>query len=124
MPALVVLRCFGLMILTLLLLGGFARAEDKPPVQGGVHLFLRQHCFACHSEKKIEGEIRLDNLAIPASNIDADKTWTRVAEVITSGEMPPAEAKRPDPAAIKFVADSIATALAKSKAPRPLACGE
>lgn len=111
----------GLLILgALLLLVSVTHADEKLPAQGGVHLFLKQHCYSCHSEQNAEGEIRLDTLAPPASKVDSDKTWMRVAEVITTGEMPPASEKRPAADSVKFVADSIAVALAKSKAPRPL----
>jgi hypothetical protein len=104
----------------LLLFCSIGRADDKLPMQGGVHLFFKQHCFKCHSEQKVEGDLRLDKLALPASSVEADSHWMRIAEVVSNGEMPPPEEKRPEPAAAKFVVDSIATALAKSKAPRPL----
>ena len=100
------------------------RAEEKPavklPEQGGVHVFLKQHCIKCHSEDKPEGDLYLDKLAPPASNVESDKNWMLVAEALSSGQMPPPEEKRPDPAAVKFVTNSIAKALAKSNAPRPL----
>jgi len=111
---------FGFSVALSILLN-ISRAQDaQPPRQGGVHLFLKQHCYACHSDKKAEGEVRLDTLATPASKIESDQIWMRVVEVITTGDMPPASEKRPPADSIKHVADSIAVALAKSPAPRPL----
>lgn len=118
-------RClrFASILSGLLLCLSVSQADDKLPVQGGVHQFLKQHCYACHSEKKVEGEIRLDTLAPPASKIESDETWMRVAEVITTGEMPPKSEQHPAAPSIKFVADSIAVALAKSNAPALSRCG-
>jgi hypothetical protein len=124
MPEFCHIRFLFLPTFVLSLLINVSRAEEKPalnlPAQGGVHLFLKQHCYKCHSEQKVEGELYLDKLAPPATHVETDKTWMRIAEVITTGEMPPVEEKRPEAASVKFVANAIATGLAKSKAPRPL----
>ncbi len=110
----------ALSVCAILVVYGQGRADEKLPAEGGVQLFFKQHCIKCHSDQKAESELRLDKIALPAANVETDKTWFRIAEVITSGEMPPPEEKRPEAASVKFVADSIATALTKSKAPRPL----
>lgn len=114
------LRSISLLMGTLLAHLSVAQADEKLSPQGGVHQFLKQHCYACHSEQNNDGELRLDTLALPATKIESDKTWMRVAEVITTGEMPPVTEKRPPAASVKFVANSIAVALSKSQAPRPL----
>ncbi|MFM7073979.1 MAG: DUF1592 domain-containing protein [Planctomycetota bacterium] len=50
---------------------------------------LAKHCFACHSDKKTEGDINLsqygDNAAIAADRA----TWEAVLAAIESGAMPP-----------------------------------
>ncbi len=75
------------------------------------------------TKKAEEARCGLDKLALPASNIESINLM-RVAEVITTGEMPPASEKRPTAASIKFVADSIAVALSKSKAHARSHCGD
>jgi hypothetical protein len=49
--------------------------------------FLKQHCLACHGEKKQEGGVRLDQVTgVEAGN---RTLWTLVHQKVASGEMPP-----------------------------------
>ncbi len=58
--------------------------------------FLKQHCLACHGEKKQEGGVRFDRVTgVEASN---RTLWTLVHQKVSSGEMPPADKPRPDAA--------------------------
>lgn len=54
---------------------------------------LRDHCVTCHSAEKQAGELDLERFTdIGAVREDA-ATWQHVLEQVTSGEMPPAEAR-------------------------------
>jgi hypothetical protein len=55
--------------------------------------FLKQHCLACHGEKKQEGGVRLDQVAgIDAGNRNL---WTLVHQKVAAGEMPPDGRQQP-----------------------------
>ncbi|MCE9566512.1 MAG: DUF1592 domain-containing protein [Planctomycetes bacterium] len=55
--------------------------------------FLKQHCLACHGEKKQEGGVRLDQVTgVEAGNRNL---WTLVHQKVASGEMPPASKPQP-----------------------------
>jgi hypothetical protein len=55
--------------------------------------FLKQHCLACHGEKKQEGGVRLDQVAgVEAGNRNL---WTMIHQKVASGEMPPASKPQP-----------------------------
>ena len=63
--------------------------------------FLKQHCLACHGEKKQEGGVRLDQVTgVEAGNRNL---WTMVHQKVASGEMPPKGAARPADADKKAV---------------------
>ena len=65
-----------------------ARAADFDQAVGG---YFKQHCIACHGEKKQEGDLRIDELS---KNVGIEDTalWAEVRERISSGEMPPEDA--------------------------------
>lgn len=69
--------------------------------------FLKQHCLACHGEKKQEGGVRLDQVTgVEAGNRNL---WTLVHQKVASGEMPPAGRPKPTAAEtqklLKWVAE-------------------
>jgi hypothetical protein len=54
---------------------------------------LQRHCSACHSEKRAEAEIDLDQFATYADVRRSPRTWQKVLEMLDSGQMPPKDAK-------------------------------
>ena len=68
--------------------------------------FLKKHCVACHSEKKQEGEVRLDQL--DAVNAGNRNLWATVHQKVAAGEMPPKERAQPADAGKKAVLTWIA----------------
>jgi hypothetical protein len=57
--------------------------------------FFERHCFECHSgeEDSVEGGVHLEEPSLDGTKqVDVD-FWTRVHEVIQSGEMPPRDAQ-------------------------------
>jgi mono/diheme cytochrome c family protein len=51
----------GAVVFTLVLLAVPTRAADEPFADVAAP-FLKQHCIACHGEKRQEGGVRLDRL--------------------------------------------------------------
>ncbi len=57
--------------------------------------FLEKHCLRCHSEKKEESDVRLDQLSRDFKLGKDSHRWAEVLEKVNSGEMPPKEEARP-----------------------------
>ncbi|MBM3981922.1 MAG: DUF1592 domain-containing protein [Planctomycetes bacterium] len=83
-----------------------ARATDS--FQQVAAPFLKQHCVACHGEKKQEAGVRFDQVdGVTAGNRNL---WTMAYQKVAAGEMPPKS--RPQPtdadkkALLKWVADA------------------
>lgn len=56
--------------------------------------FLDAHCVKCHGTKMQKADLRLDAVGMSKES-DLGDTWTSIAEMIESGEMPPREEPRP-----------------------------
>lgn len=58
--------------------------------------FFAQHCVKCHGPEKQEADLRLDT--IPKPDPESAETWSLIADMIDSGDMPPRQ--QPQPAAV------------------------
>ena len=67
------------------------------PVRQDVETFFTDHCLDCHSIDAAEGDIVLEVQEIDWHDPHAPDFWTKVHEVLRSGEMPPADASQPSP---------------------------
>ena len=82
-------------VLPLVLLGGAGRgaqAADQA-AWGKVYSHLESKCLDCHGGKKEKGGVNLKRLAKDPSVLAEYELWTRVQEAVSSGEMPPDDAK-------------------------------
>ena len=61
-------------------------AADFP---GGVKPFIEKHCTQCHDEDSHKAGLRLDNVSFDLTSEAAAKTWARVFDKVSAGEMPP-----------------------------------
>ena len=88
-----------LALCAVLLASSSAAADDS--FQTVAAPFLKQHCVACHGEKKQEGGVRLDQVdGVTAGN---RHLWTLIHQKVASGEMPPKGRPQPDAADRKAV---------------------
>ncbi len=74
-----------------LLVSASLNAADFDAAVGG---FFEKHCIACHGEETQEGDFRIDTLSKEVGLKDT-ALWAEVRERISSGEMPPEDAKEP-----------------------------
>ena len=74
--------------LTVLLLPAFAA---PPPVS----TYLTKHCFGCHRGATRQGNLDLAELLVGGTDIAAYKTWVKVVDRVSAGEMPPPGAVPP-----------------------------
>jgi hypothetical protein len=61
--------------------------------------FLKEYCVECHNEDKQKGKIRLDDIALKLDTVQLADRWQKILNQVNSGEMPPEDAKQPDPKA-------------------------
>jgi len=79
-------------ILILLLSGTSAFAAAPTDFDKAVGGFFRQHCLGCHGADDPQGDFRIDTLNKDVGVKDTP-LWAEVMERISSGEMPPEDAK-------------------------------
>jgi len=85
-----------------------------------VRPFLQRHCVACHGEEKPKGDVRLDQVDDLVTAEISRETWSRVLNVLESGEMPPKKRPRPSRAEIAHARHAIGEHLTRTTAERPL----
>ncbi|MEZ6055910.1 MAG: DUF1592 domain-containing protein [Planctomycetaceae bacterium] len=86
-----------------------------------VGAYLKQHCLRCHSGEKSKGDVRLDLLNLPTAQGEVAETWSQVAKVIASGEMPPPKEPRPSAKSTAEVLQTLRSKLGHKVASAPLA---
>lgn len=73
--------------------------------------FFNEYCVDCHGEKKQKGKVRLDDLAFSIdSHLQADR-WQKILGAINSGDMPPDDAKQPEPNAKAEFLEALSNAM-------------
>ncbi len=60
--------------------------------------FLQKYCVDCHGEKKQKGDLTLQPFKDDVSVLKQRKTWKRVFDVVTNGDMPPDDKPQPEKA--------------------------
>ncbi len=73
--------------------------------------FTDRHCSTCHNDVDKEGGLDLTSLNYAPSDPANHLTWVKVHDRVQSGEMPPAEKKRPDAAELSQFVSGLATSL-------------
>jgi hypothetical protein len=66
-----------------------------------VHPFLETYCFACHNQQKQKGKLDLTPYAAPGAVTLDYRRWEGVLAKLKAGEMPPEEAKKQPPPALR-----------------------
>lgn len=79
-------------VLALFLATSAAAAPPEP-----LRPFLEQHCYECHDAEMKKGGLDLEALSADLREPGALARWTRLHDVVASGEMPPKK-KAPPPA--------------------------
>jgi hypothetical protein len=88
--------------------GGAARAAEFTAAQP----LLARYCIDCHSGDTVEGEVDLSFTADAAAIGKHAKLMQRVADMVTSGQMPPPESDQPTEEERRVVADWLRAFLA------------
>ncbi|GDY20053.1 hypothetical protein LBMAG56_13980 [Verrucomicrobiota bacterium] len=80
--------------------------------------FFQEHCLRCHGEKKAKRDLRLDKLDADFSKAATSARWREILERVRSGEMPPKDEPRPDPAQAQAFLRRLDARLAEAAARR------
>src|SRR5262245_32976550 len=82
---------------------GFSEAEAAA--------FTDRHCSSCHNDVDREGGLDLATLKYSPGDSQNFQTWVKVHDRVQSGEMPPKEIERPNPADVAAFVEVLATSL-------------
>jgi len=94
---------------------GDAQCVMAGEVDPQVTAFLKRYCVECHGATKPKGDFRVDALKIAANAADAEN-WQLVLDNLQLGEMPPKDAKQPQPAEVEQVTNWIQNELSRAAA--------
>jgi len=90
---------------------GTAWADDEEAKQRHYHEqikpVLAKHCFDCHNEADKKGGLNLEDVFFVNSIIRNGATWSKVTEMISSGQMPPDTKPRLSADEVDIVVDGI-----------------
>ena len=84
----------------------------------GTRETLDRYCVTCHNERLKTGGLALDRMDLARVPEGAD-VWEKVVRKLRTGAMPPAGARRPDPAAADALASWLETTLDRAAAADP-----
>jgi mono/diheme cytochrome c family protein len=72
-----------------------------------VRPFFAKHCYSCHNARGNSGGLNLQEFNSAASVNEYRDEWERILKRISSGQMPPRQAPRPDSAEVDRVCQWI-----------------
>lgn len=84
-------------------------------VDSQVTAFLKRYCAECHGATKPKGDFQVGQLKASENEADAEN-WQLVLDNLQLGEMPPKDAKQPQPAEVEQVTSWIQTELSRAAA--------
>ena len=73
--------------------------------------FLKQHCVRCHGEKKVEGDLRLDQLGGDLADGKTFSQWQAVVGRLRAGDMPPKDEPKPPAADVATIVRRVSSHL-------------
>jgi mono/diheme cytochrome c family protein/cytochrome c553 len=108
-------------VFSLLGLGVSARPQVPPaPVQAvdADSALVKQYCAGCHSERGKAGGLSLASFDASAA-VEHAATVEKMIRKLRAGMMPPPGARRPDPAALRALADTLEMRIDRAAAAKP-----
>ncbi len=91
----------------LLVASGRPGFSASPILGDGVMAFTDRHCSSCHNDVDKEGDLDLTSLKYDPSDPANFAQWVKMHDRVQAGEMPPAEKKRPEAAALASFIKSL-----------------
>lgn len=79
------------------------RVSGTASFDESVRPFLAKRCSTCHNARLKTGGLALESFQTPASVTRERAVWERILQKLQTGQMPPPDAPRPDPAEVQAV---------------------
>lgn len=94
-----------------------ASAAEPPQIrlEEGQRAFLKEHCIECHNADKQKGKLRLDDISLALDTVERADRWQKILNQINSGEMPPEEARQPEPGAKTNFLEALSQSLVAAR---------
>lgn len=92
------------------------RADDGD--SANTRRFLTSHCVSCHSGDEAAGGLDVSTLSDDLSDAEVMRRWVLVHDRVAAGEMPPADADRPDSASTSGFLSELATTIREADSAR------
>lgn len=86
--------------------------DDLP---SGARTFISNTCTRCHNPKRFAGRLDLTSFAYNPNDQSNFALWVKVHDRVAAGEMPPEDAKQPDPGARKTFVEVLANTFIASE---------
>ncbi len=80
--------------------------------------FLEKHCLRCHGPKKVERDLRIDQLSRDFNSGTDVHLWAEIVERINAGEMPPKDEPQPTEDEIATVIEQLDSRIREGRAAR------
>ena len=105
-------------LLVLIIWTGAAPAMSAEPVAQELKLLLAGHCFDCHGADTQQAGLRLDTVSGDLSDAAVARTWEKVFDKLSAGEMPPQSQERPPEALLRSATETLRKQLHESSLAR------
>ena len=81
----------------------------------GARTFISNTCTRCHNPKRFAGRLDLTSFAYDPTDQSNFALWVKIHDRVAAGEMPPENAKQPDPGARKSFVEILASTFVASE---------
>src|SRR4029434_1831803 len=90
------------------------RPPPAPAFETTIHPFLENHCYDCHDARHHKADLNLEKFQTADDVMAQPDTWDEVLLKRRTGEMPPEDEIRPDPADLARVTAWIDARIAEA----------
>jgi mono/diheme cytochrome c family protein len=99
-------------------LGAEAPAAGQAPDSADLRAVVSTYCTSCHNDRARTGGLSLaaPELIDPTAH---PELWEKILHKLNTGQMPPAQARRPDAASLRRIVTQISSTLDRAAAARP-----
>jgi hypothetical protein len=106
-----------------LLVARGAMGQDDSKFKSDLRSFTTKHCIACHGLDEQRAGLRLDSLATSFGSEAELRTWQKVFDRLSKGEMPPIDQPRPPASDLKNITTGLGQRLRDASLARQRAQG-
>src|SRR5262249_24578695 len=107
-----------LLVAALVALPVTGSAQNATPPTDPQTALVRQYCTGCHNDRSKAGELSLSNFDVSKAT-DLAPVSEKMIRKLRAGMMPPSGARRPDPAALQALADTLVSRMDAAAAAKP-----